>query len=184
MTTIIGDCHAWGWWPDPDLTTDIVNTAYDNLPSDSTFTRYLVSSWAYLFAPSKRTASTEQVHRGLHPDFLYDMVIFQTRRLKGEMAQFGEAHADSCCFHEHSIFNHDECRQRLKNNTYIFAALIDACMAEPELDLLCTVAPYFRGAFQGGVKEAEEKSISLHDVSEQTFRAFPQWAYAQITIQG
>ncbi|KAF2630389.1 hypothetical protein BU25DRAFT_456128 [Macroventuria anomochaeta] len=38
-----------------------------------------------------------------------------------------------------------------------------------------------RKAFDGSFKEADERSITLVDVTEQTFRIFLQWAYAQMS---
>ncbi|KAF2005383.1 hypothetical protein P154DRAFT_518510 [Amniculicola lignicola CBS 123094] len=50
-------------------------------------------------------------------------------------------------------------------------------------DIICTIAPYFRGAFSGDFIEAESGLITLPDVSEQTFRAFLQWAHAQMYLE-
>ncbi|KAF2115019.1 hypothetical protein BDV96DRAFT_646874 [Lophiotrema nucula] len=46
-------------------------------------------------------------------------------------------------------------------------------------DLICSAAPYFNGAFNKRFKEANERSITLDEVSERTFRAFLHWAYIQ-----
>lgn len=46
--------------------------------------------------------------------------------------------------------------------------------------MLSTVSPYFQKAFKGSFPEAEDRSIHLDDVSEQTFRIFLQWAFCQI----
>lgn len=45
--------------------------------------------------------------------------------------------------------------------------------------LLSAVSPYFRKAFNGSFKEADDRAISLPDVSERTFRAFLQWLYTE-----
>jgi len=47
-------------------------------------------------------------------------------------------------------------------------------------ELLSSVSPYFRGAFEGGFKEATNRTIPLTDVTEQTFRIFLSWANAQL----
>jgi len=52
------------------------------------------------------------------------------------------------------------------------------------LELLKAVSPYFGGAFEGGFKEATDRKIELTDVTEQTFRIFLQWAYAQLYSSG
>ncbi|KAF2804176.1 uncharacterized protein BDZ99DRAFT_467548 [Mytilinidion resinicola] len=44
-------------------------------------------------------------------------------------------------------------------------------------ELLCSSSEYFRGAFKGGFKEAEERSISLSDVPVPLMRQFIQWLY-------
>ncbi|KAI4928972.1 hypothetical protein J4E85_005594 [Alternaria conjuncta] len=46
-------------------------------------------------------------------------------------------------------------------------------------DILSAVSPYFRGAFEGSFVEATDRSISLTDVTEQTFRMFLQWVHSQ-----
>jgi len=45
--------------------------------------------------------------------------------------------------------------------------------------LLSAASPYFRKAFNGSFKEADDRAIFLPDVSERTFRAFLQWLYTQ-----
>ena len=45
--------------------------------------------------------------------------------------------------------------------------------------LLSAVSPYFKRAFYGPFKEADERSISLVDVSERTFRMFLHWVHVQ-----
>jgi hypothetical protein len=47
-------------------------------------------------------------------------------------------------------------------------------------ELLSSVSPYFRDAFEGGFKEAAAGIIPLTDVTEATFRIFLQWAHAQM----
>ncbi|KAI4663655.1 uncharacterized protein J4E78_004071 [Alternaria triticimaculans] len=46
-------------------------------------------------------------------------------------------------------------------------------------DVLSAVSPYFRSAFEGPFVETTDRSISLTDVTEQTFRMFLQWAHTQ-----
>ncbi|KAF9695042.1 hypothetical protein EKO04_006998 [Ascochyta lentis] len=46
-------------------------------------------------------------------------------------------------------------------------------------DLLTSVSPYFQKAFDGSFKEAQERSITLEGVSEQTFRTFLHWVHVQ-----
>jgi len=46
-------------------------------------------------------------------------------------------------------------------------------------ELLSAASPYFRAAFEGGFKEAEQRLITLDDVSKQTFRLFLTWLHAQ-----
>ena len=48
-------------------------------------------------------------------------------------------------------------------------------------DLACFHSLYFRGAFEGSSQESKKKSIRLRDVSEQTFRLFQFWLFAQAT---
>jgi hypothetical protein len=50
-------------------------------------------------------------------------------------------------------------------------------------ELLCSVSPYFRGAFDHSFLEAKERTISLPDVSEKTFRVFLQWVYTQACVE-
>jgi hypothetical protein len=47
-------------------------------------------------------------------------------------------------------------------------------------DLLSSVPPYFRGAFECGFKEATYGAVPLTDVTEETFRIFLQWVHAQL----
>jgi hypothetical protein len=47
-------------------------------------------------------------------------------------------------------------------------------------DLICSVAPYFDGAFNKSFSEAEERLITLPNVSETTFRIFLKWCHAQL----
>jgi hypothetical protein len=47
-------------------------------------------------------------------------------------------------------------------------------------ELLSSVSPYFRGAFEGDFKEAAAGVVPLTDVTEATFRIFLQWAHAQM----
>jgi hypothetical protein len=44
-------------------------------------------------------------------------------------------------------------------------------------DLICSVAPYFKGAFNSSFCEAEDRTINLPDVRESTFRAFLEWCH-------
>jgi hypothetical protein len=44
-------------------------------------------------------------------------------------------------------------------------------------DLICSVTPYFAGAFDNDFRESRERLISLPDVSESTFRTFLAWAH-------
>jgi hypothetical protein len=44
-------------------------------------------------------------------------------------------------------------------------------------DLICSVAPYFHGAFNSSFREAEDRTINLPDVRESTFRAFLEWCH-------
>ncbi|KAF2676698.1 hypothetical protein K458DRAFT_351229, partial [Lentithecium fluviatile CBS 122367] len=50
--------------------------------------------------------------------------------------------------------------------------------------VLCAVTPCFRNAFEGQFKEAEESSIRLPDIFEQTFRIFLHWAHFQVQLEG
>jgi hypothetical protein len=45
--------------------------------------------------------------------------------------------------------------------------------------LLTTVSEYFRKAFDGPFKEANDRSITIEGVSERSLRMFLQWTYAQ-----
>jgi hypothetical protein len=45
--------------------------------------------------------------------------------------------------------------------------------------MLSSVSPYFRAAFEGKFKEATTRTITLSDVTEETFRIFLAWAKAQ-----
>jgi hypothetical protein len=45
-------------------------------------------------------------------------------------------------------------------------------------ELLSSVSPYFRGAFEGGFKEAAAGVVPSTGVTEATFRIFLQWAHA------
>jgi hypothetical protein len=47
-------------------------------------------------------------------------------------------------------------------------------------ELLSSVSPYFRSAFEESFKEVADRIIPLTDVSNSTFRAFVQWAHAQL----
>ncbi|KAF2499049.1 hypothetical protein BU16DRAFT_614602 [Lophium mytilinum] len=49
-------------------------------------------------------------------------------------------------------------------------------------DLLCRHSQYFRGAFKGGFKEAEERTIALDDVTVASMRQFTQWLYNGIVF--
>ncbi|KAJ4338729.1 hypothetical protein N0V95_007972 [Ascochyta clinopodiicola] len=46
-------------------------------------------------------------------------------------------------------------------------------------DFLTSVSPYFQKAFNGSFKKADERSIALEGISEQTFRIFLYWIHAQ-----
>ncbi|KAJ9643107.1 clathrin associated protein complex medium subunit [Coniosporium tulheliwenetii] len=48
---------------------------------------------------------------------------------------------------------------------------------------LCRWSEYFRGAFEGSFREAEEKALTLDDVSVKTFVAFTEWLYMRALIQ-
>lgn len=45
--------------------------------------------------------------------------------------------------------------------------------------LISAASPYFKAAFEGGFKEAEDRLLTLNDVSEQAFRLFLTWLHAQ-----
>jgi hypothetical protein len=51
-------------------------------------------------------------------------------------------------------------------------------------ELISSVSPYFRSAFEGDFMEATERVIPLVDVTEQTFRVFLQWAHAHQHLSG
>jgi hypothetical protein len=46
-------------------------------------------------------------------------------------------------------------------------------------ELLCYCSEFFRGAFEGGFRESEEKSLGLSYVEREVFRLFQHWLYAQ-----
>lgn len=46
-------------------------------------------------------------------------------------------------------------------------------------DLLCECSAYFRKAFNGSFKEAQERCITLSDLDPKTFRVFMDWLYYQ-----
>jgi hypothetical protein len=50
-------------------------------------------------------------------------------------------------------------------------------------DILCRAGPYFRNCFNGPFKEAEGKTISLPDVTEEYFRLFLKWAHGNAETQ-
>ena len=45
-------------------------------------------------------------------------------------------------------------------------------------DLLCKASPYFQSAFKGEFKEAQDRIITLDDVSTRTFGIFQTWLYS------
>jgi hypothetical protein len=47
-------------------------------------------------------------------------------------------------------------------------------------ELLSSISPYFRRAFEGGFRERVEGVIPLNDVTEETFQIFLKWAHAQL----
>jgi hypothetical protein len=49
--------------------------------------------------------------------------------------------------------------------------------------IITAVSPYFHGVFSG-FNEATDRTTSLEDVTEQTFRIFLQWMYAQLHTSG
>jgi hypothetical protein len=49
-------------------------------------------------------------------------------------------------------------------------------------ELLCYCSEFFRGAFEGGFRESEEKSLGLSDVEREVFRLFQHWLYAHSNI--
>jgi hypothetical protein len=61
--------------------------------------------------------------------------------------------------------------------------LVTIRIGEPPVDIpvyrdfLCSVTPYFNGAFKGSFLEAEDRTINLPDVRESTFRAFLEWCH-------
>jgi hypothetical protein len=46
-------------------------------------------------------------------------------------------------------------------------------------ELLCYYSEFFRGAFEGGFRESEEKSLRLANVDLRIFRLCQHWLYAQ-----
>jgi hypothetical protein len=50
--------------------------------------------------------------------------------------------------------------------------------------LITQAAPYFRGAFDHSLREADEGVVRLADVSKSTFRIFLSWMHAQVSGGG
>jgi hypothetical protein len=71
-----------------------------------------------------------------------------------------------------SIFDNDSVIIRVGGPSHVVEILVNC-------DLICSVSPYFRSAFQGKFQEATDRVISLPDVTEETFRIFLQWARSQ-----
>ncbi|KAF2431833.1 hypothetical protein EJ08DRAFT_165970 [Tothia fuscella] len=46
-------------------------------------------------------------------------------------------------------------------------------------DLLTACSPYFKAAFEGGFKEAAEKSIHIDEVTPDIFKEFLDWLYSR-----
>jgi len=77
---------------------------------------------------------------------------------------------------------------RSRDQTFVTISTSDADTYEGKQiyllhrELLCSHSPYFAGAFKGGFRESEDKSIHLQDVSASTMRLFQFWLLKQSTI--
>ncbi len=139
LSALMGYALYWQWWLDPE-DIEFINMAYDALPSSSPFLRFIVMPNCYFWQPPESAKDLAQLE-ALHPRFLLEVIGAKARReeglYEGSIGQIGslpnnaeDGLADSCLFHEHLVFNREECRKRLMERPFIFQGLIDVSLEE------------------------------------------------------
>jgi hypothetical protein len=137
MTAFVAQVHACNWWPDPD--EELIQFTYANLPTSSKFLRFFVVSAAYLWVPlpGEDCATKTRAMRAMHTDFAFDVSLVQAERLQNYQSKkdgipfcLDDAVPDSCVLHEHLVNSKKQCRDRVRNNSHIFATLVDACVQD------------------------------------------------------
>ncbi|KAF2012651.1 hypothetical protein BU24DRAFT_453021 [Aaosphaeria arxii CBS 175.79] len=109
-------------------TPEIVNLVYDVLPETSTLRRLLCASWAHCLDPDNTTEDAKKVHKKLNPDFIYDVAVLQTTRLRSTNIQ-GENFVEQCQFHEHKLFGTRLCKLRMEKKVGLLIDLVERCKA-------------------------------------------------------
>ncbi|KAF2823787.1 hypothetical protein CC86DRAFT_457428 [Ophiobolus disseminans] len=115
LTAMVGQAHTWEWFP--DLDEDLLTSAYDRLPNSAQFIRFLVLSTTYCWVADTDCVARTELLRQWNPDFAFEE----------EYASCFDEDLRSCAMHEHLVLDKDQCRERMKNKTHVFAELIDAC---------------------------------------------------------
>lgn len=119
------------WEAAPEVTPEITNLAYENLPPSSPFLRYLVYIQAYFGSVSDLEKSAVDELRDHHPEFIFDLMMAQCRRIDNHHnPKLGIAFddrvgmANSCIFHEHLVLPMTDCRNRMRDCDDLFLDLL------------------------------------------------------------
>jgi hypothetical protein len=128
MSALMGHCIRWSRWPSSVSNSLLISSAYEHLPSNSDFCRFLAVLVAYLWE-SRDEDDSRTVLSELPPKFMVEVIILLSS-MDGARYEFTSYDSDSCSFHEHANHTRSQCRQRLSNCGHVFSSIINACSQE------------------------------------------------------
>lgn len=135
MTAMLGQTHAWNWWP--DITSELLSKEYANLPHSAKFHQFMIDSAAsyWLADPDPDLASRLRQLHEWQPQFAFEVSLTQAKALQalrtGDLdtirAHYASSFSNSCSLHEHITYDQNACRERIKKKAHVFTTLIEAC---------------------------------------------------------
>ncbi|KZM19387.1 uncharacterized protein EKO05_0002969 [Ascochyta rabiei] len=131
LTALIGQCWKWNWFPDEEHLADVV---YSDLPGASKFVKFLAGCIACseLSASKGDAARRMQSLRDINPDIAFEVGVTYAEMVQGHqdhdiLVDLSRSMPNSCLYHDHSLFDEEQCRKRIADRPHIFTAILVAC---------------------------------------------------------
>lgn len=133
MTAMVGQSQSWDCFP--ELSEDLLATAYDNLSSSAMFLSLLVLSAAQCWLTQYDEDCVARLCSLRERNSEYAFEVSKEQAQIVQKWHHDEVYADgfkeddwsACTMHEHLVMDKDQCWARIRNKTHVFAEPIDAC---------------------------------------------------------